>query len=154
GGWKGNRKDPRYQALLTAVRARLAGEAPPPLPANLATPRISRRTAVAAGGAGLVAVAGGGWVVFGGGKAKAPKRIAVMPFANLSGDPAQAYFSDGIAEGLRGALLRIGLGVIGRTSSVAVKDLDTKAAGAKLGVANILTGSVRRSPQTIRIGAQ
>ena len=153
-GWKGNRKDPRYQALLNAVRARLAGEAPPPIPANLATPRISRRTAIAAGGAGLVAVAGGGWVVFGGGQAKAPKRIAVMPFANLSGDPAQAYFSDGIAEELRGALSRIGLEVIGRTSSDAVKDLDTKAAAAKLGVANILTGSVRRSPQTIRIGAQ
>ena len=154
GGWKGNRKDPRYQALLTAVRARLAGETPPPIPANLATPRISRRTAIAAGGAGLVAVAGGGWVVFGGGKAKPPKRIAVMPFANLSGDPAQAYFSDGITEELRGALSRIGLEVIGRTSSDAVKDLDTKAAAAKLGVANILTGSVRRSPQTIRIGAQ
>ena len=153
-GWKGNRKDPRYQALLTAVRARLAGEAPPPIPANLRTPRISRRTAIAAGGAGLVAVAGGGWVVFSGGQAKAPKRIAVMPFANLSGDPAQAYFSDGIAEELRGALSRIGLEVIGRTSSDAVKDLDTKAAAAKLGVANILTGSVRRSPQTIRIGAQ
>ena len=154
GGWKGNRKDPRYQALLTAVRARLAGEAPPPISANLATPRISRRAAIAAGGAGLVAVAGGGWVVFGGGKVKAPKRIAVMPFANLSGDPAQAYFSDGIAEELRGALSRIGLEVIGRTSSDAVKDLDTKAAAAKLGVANILTGSVRRSPETIRIGAQ
>jgi TolB-like protein/Flp pilus assembly protein TadD len=153
GGWKGNRKDPRYQALLTAVRARLAGETPPPIPANLATPRISRRAAIAAGGVGLVAVAGGGWVVFGG-KAKAPKRIAVMSFANLSGDPAQAYFSDGIAEELRGALSRIGLEVIGRASSDAVKDLDTKAAAAKLGVANILTGSVRRSPQTIRIGAQ
>jgi serine/threonine-protein kinase len=153
-GWKGNRKDPRYQALLTAVRARLAGEAPPPIPENLATPRISRRAAIAAGGAGLVAVAGGGWVVFGPGKAKAATRIAVMPFANLSGDPAQAYFSDGIAEELRGALSRIGFEVIGRTSSDAVKDSDTKAAAAKLGVANILTGSVRRSPQTIRIGAQ
>jgi len=153
-GWKGNRKDPRYQALLTAVRARLAGEAPPPIPAGLAPPRISRRVAIAGGAAGLAAVAGGGWVVFGGGKAQAPKRIAVMPFANLSGDPAQAYFSDGIAEELRGALSRIGLEVIGRTSSDAVRELDATKAAAKLGVANILTGSVRRSTQTIRIGAQ
>lgn len=153
-GWKGNRKDPRYQALLTAVRARLAGEAPPPIPANLAAPRISRRTAIAAGGAGMVAVAGGGWVVFGGGKAQAPKRIAVMPFANLSGDPAQAYFSDGIAEELRSALTRIGLQVIGRASSEAVKDLDTKAVASKLGVANILTGSVRRSSDMVRVNAQ
>ena len=88
------------------------------------------------------------------GKAKAATRIAVMPFANLSGDPAQAYFSDGIAEELRGALSRIGLEVIGRTSSDAVRELDAKKAADKLGVAHILTGSVRRSPETIRIGAQ
>ena len=155
-GWKGNRKDPRYQALLAVVRARLGGEAPPPIPASLAPPRISRREAIAGGiGVGAIAVAGaGGWVLFGGGEAKAATRIAVMPFANLSGDPAQAYFSDGIAEELRGALSRIGLEVIGRTSSDAVRELDATKAAAKLGVANILTGSVRRSPETIRIGAQ
>jgi len=96
----------------------------------------------------------GGWALFGGGEGKAATRIAVMPFANLSGDPAQAYFSDGIAEELRGALSRIGLEVIGRTSSDAVRELDATKAAAKLGVANILTGSVRRSPETIRIGAQ
>jgi tetratricopeptide (TPR) repeat protein len=49
---------------------------------------------------------------------------------------------------------RIGLEVIGRTSSDAMRELDARKAAAKLGVANILTGSVRRSPQTIRIGAQ
>jgi serine/threonine-protein kinase len=153
-GWKGNRNDPRYQTLLAVVRARLEGEAPPPLPASLAQPRISRRAAIAGGAAGLVVVAGAGWVVFGNGKPKPATRIAVMPFANLSGDPAQAYFSDGIAEELRGALSRIGLEVIGRTSSDAVREFDAKKAAAKLGVANILTGSVRRSPQTIRIDAQ
>jgi serine/threonine-protein kinase len=153
-GWKGNRRDPRYQALLAVVRARLAGEAPPPIPVGLAQPRISRRAAIAGGAAGLVVVVGAGWVVFGKGKVKAATRIAVMPFANLSGDPAQSYFSDGIAEELRGALSRIGLEVIGRTSSDAVRELDAKKAAAMLGVANILTGSVRRSPQTIRIDAQ
>jgi len=153
-GWKGSRKDPRYQALLAAVRARLGGEAPPPIPASLAPPQLSRRVALA-GGAGIAALAGvGGWALLGPDKAKAATRIAVMPFANLSGDPAQAYFSDGIAEELRGALSRIGLEVIGRSSSDAVRELDTKKAAAKLGVANILTGSVRRSPETIRIGAQ
>jgi serine/threonine-protein kinase len=81
-------------------------------------------------------------------------RIAVLPFDNLSGDPNQAYFAEGIAEELRSALARIGLQVIGRASSEAVRDLDTKAAAAKLGVANILTGSVRRSPQLVRISAQ
>ncbi len=52
------------------------------------------------------------------------------------------------------ALSRIGLEVIGRSSSDAVKNLDTKTAAARLGVANILTGSVRRSPEIIRVNAQ
>ncbi|MES2569759.1 MAG: hypothetical protein V4710_06845, partial [Verrucomicrobiota bacterium] len=47
------------------------------------------------------------------------------PFANLSGDPAQAYFSDGIAEELRSTLSRIaGLKVVARTSSEAMRDAD------------------------------
>src|SRR5206468_9074454 len=82
------------------------------------------------------------------------KRIAVLPFANLSSDKEQDYFAEGVAEELRAALSRVGLEVIGRESSDAVKSLDTKLAAAKLGVANILTGSVRRSSQTIRINAQ
>ena len=59
-----------------------------------------------------------------------------------------------MAEELRSALSRIGLQVIGRNSCDAVKDLDIKTAAAKLDVANILTGSVRRSPETIRVNAQ
>ena len=103
-----------------------------------------------AGGAGVTAVAAaGGWLLLKPEAANA-KRIAVLPFANLSADREQAYFSEGVAEELRGALSRIGLEVIGRASSDAVKDLDTKAAAGKLGVANILTGSVLRSPKTIR----
>jgi serine/threonine-protein kinase len=80
----------------------------------------------------------------------------VLPFANLSGDPAQAFFSDGIAEELRNALSQIrGLKVIGRVSSEQFRDAkDLSAAAEKLGVDHILTGSVRRSPTTIRIGAQ
>jgi serine/threonine-protein kinase len=153
GGWKGNRKDPRYQALLTAVRARLAGETPPPIPANLATPRISRRAAIA-GGVGTAAIAAtGGWFLLKPTAANA-KRIAVLPFASLSADKEQAYFSEGIAEELRSALSRIGLEVIGRASSDAVKGMDTKKAASSLGVANILSGTVRRSAETIRINAQ
>jgi serine/threonine-protein kinase len=103
---------------------------------------------------GVAAIAGvGGWLLLKPVPANA-KRIAVLPFANLSGDPAQTYFSDGIAEELRSALTRVGMEVIGRASSDAVKDLDTKTAAAKLDVANILMGSVRRSPDTIRVNAQ
>jgi TolB-like protein len=96
----------------------------------------------------------GGWALFKPGAAAASHRIAVMRFSSMSGDPGQAYFADGIAEELRGALSRIGMQVIGKASCDAVKDLDTQVAAAKLGVANILTGSFRRSPETIRVGAQ
>ena len=62
--------------------------------------------------------------------------IAVLPFANLSRDPDQAYFSDGLAEEIRSALARIaGLKVVGRTSSEAVRDEDAEKASKRLGVA-------------------
>jgi len=153
-GWKGKRSDPRFLALVDAVNAHLTGAASVVRPAALAQPKVSRRTVIA-GGAGALAFAGvGGWVLLKPGASAASNRIAVMSFANMSGDAEQAYFSEGIAEELRGALSRIGMQVIGRASSDAVKDLDTQAAAVKLGVANILTGSVRRSPETIRVRAQ
>lgn len=107
----------------------------------------------AAAGAGALALAGGGWLAF---KPRTVpvRRIAVMPFANLSNDPEQAYFSEGVTEELRAALSRIGLEVIGRASSAAVQGLDTRAAAARLRVAHVLTGSVRRSARMIRISAQ
>jgi len=154
-GWKGDRTDPRFRAVAEAVRSRITGKDAAHVPAHSAEPRVSRR-AVVAGGAGVAAVAAagaGGWLLLKPSGANA-KRIAVLPFANLSGDQNQAYFSDGIAEELRSALSRVGMQVIGRTSSDAVKEMDAKSAAAKLGVANILTGSVRRSPQLIRINAQ
>ena len=154
-GWKGDPTDRRYLAVEDAVRSRITGEHVARHPLLHAERRISRRALVAGGvGLGAVAAAGaGGWLLFKPSEANA-KRIAVLPFANLSGDPEQAYFADGIAEELRSALSRIGMEVIGRTSSIAVRDQETRAAASKLGVANILTGSVRRSPETIRINAQ
>jgi len=154
-GWKGDRTDPRFRAVADAVRSRITGKDVAHDPAHFAEPRVSRR-AVVAGGASVAAVAvagAGGWLLLKPSAANA-KRIAVLPFANLSNDPEQAYFSEGVAEELRTALSRIGMQVIGRASSDAVKDLDTEAAASKLGVANILTGSVRRSPDTIRVNAQ
>jgi serine/threonine-protein kinase len=110
---------------------------------------------IAGGAVAAVAVAGtGGWFFLRSASAEASTSIAVLPFANLSGDASQAYFSDGIAEELRSALARIGMQVVGRTSSDEVKNEDAKAAAAKLGVSSILTGSVRRSPTLIRISAQ
>jgi serine/threonine-protein kinase len=154
-GWKGDRSDPRYKAVLAAV-ARIAGGTPPASVPPAAQRGIDRRTVIAGGAVATVAIAGvGGWALLKPGSASAASEsIAVLPFANLSGDPAQAYFSDGIAEELRSALSRAGLQVIGRTSSEAVKNADAKTAARQLGVGNILTGSVRRSPTIVRISAQ
>jgi serine/threonine-protein kinase len=151
-GWKGDRSDPRFQALAKAVRRRIAGEDI----AHVKLPRdrsgVSRRSAIV--GIGTITVAGiGGWLILKPARTNA-KRIAVLPFANLSGAQSQDYFAEGIAEELRSALSHVGLQVIGRASSETVKDLDTKIAASKLGVANIVTGSVRRSPEIIRINAQ
>lgn len=153
--WKGDRSDPRYQAVLGALRKRLGIKATRLQRAPEQQEGMDRRTIIAAGTVAAIAAAGAGtWFLARPTGAKAGS-IAVLPFANLSGDPAQAYFSDGIAEELRSALSRIaGLQVAARTSSEAVRDVDAKTAAGKLGVTDILTGSVRRSPSTIRISAQ
>lgn len=153
--WWGKRSDPRFQLLCDTIRHRLDGGTMAPKALALKGSPVSRRVAIRGGiGLGAIAVAGtGAWLLLKPTAANA-KRIAVLPFANLSGAEDQTYFAEGIAEELRSALLRIGLQVIGRASSDAVKDMDTKAAAAKLNVAHILTGSVRRSPQIIRVNAQ
>ena len=153
-GWKGDRGDPHYAALLAAVRAVIAGK-PRPIPAAYQPKRgVDRRLVVGGGAAAVVAAGAGGWWALHRGSAPGDS-VAVMPFANLSGDPAQAYFSDGIAEELRDALTRIAsLKVAARTSSELMRDVDAATAAAKLGVANILTGSVRRGAGTIRINAE
>ena len=83
--------------------------------------------------------------------------IAVLPFANLSGDKEQEYFSDGLAEEGINALAKFpGLKVIARTSAFAFKgqNTDIRRIAETLGVANILEGSVRRSGNRIRVNAQ
>jgi TolB-like protein len=157
-GWNGDRSDARYQAVLAAVRRNLGGKAagkPRKRPSPLPHAHVDRRAVLAGGAVAAVAVAGvGGWALRPS-SASASGSIAVLPFANLSGDPAQAYFSDGVAEEIRSALSRVaGLKVVGSTSSEAVRSDDAQTAAKKLGVANILTGSVRQSPSTIRINAE
>jgi adenylate cyclase len=83
--------------------------------------------------------------------------IAVLPFANLSGDPDQEYFADGIAEDIITALSRIGsVSVVARSSSFAFKgkSLDAKEIASELGAQYLLEGSVRRAGNRIRITAQ
>jgi TolB-like protein/Tfp pilus assembly protein PilF/predicted Ser/Thr protein kinase len=83
--------------------------------------------------------------------------IAVLPFANMSGDKEQEYFSDGLAEEIINALAQIpGLKVIARTSAFAFrgKELDIRKIAEGLGVATVLEGSVRRAGSRVRITAQ
>jgi TolB-like protein len=155
-GWHGNRSDPHYHAVLTAVRRNVGDERAPVVQPRFG-PRVDRRTAIAGGAVAAAAVAGvGGWAFLRSSAANASSdSIAVLPFANLSGDPAQAYFSDGIAEEIRSSLARIaGLKVVGRMSSEAVRNDDAETAARKLAVGNILSGSVRQSPSTIRVSAE
>ncbi len=164
--WRGDRDDPRLLDLLAAARAMVAGL---DAPVARATPRRRRRrwSVVLA----IIAASVGGLILLPRtvlcsvgidcrrpAAAVAPANsIAVLPFANLSADPAQAYFSDGLSEELLSALAGIDtLQVAARTSSFKFKNSrDTSSTiGAKLGVAFILDGSVRRSGDRVRVSAQ
>jgi non-specific serine/threonine protein kinase len=86
-----------------------------------------------------------------------PKSIAVLPFTNLSGDPENEYFSDGITEDILTQLSKIAdLTVISRTSIMRYKNTEKslREIGTELGVATILEGSVRRSEGRVRIVGQ
>jgi adenylate cyclase len=83
--------------------------------------------------------------------------IAILPFTNMSGDPEQEYFSDGITEDIITDLSKIaGLTVIARNSSFAYKgrSVDIRTVGRELGVHSVLEGSIRRAGNRVRITAQ
>jgi serine/threonine protein kinase/Tfp pilus assembly protein PilF len=85
------------------------------------------------------------------------KSIAVLPFADLSSEKDQQYFSEGIAEEILNALAHVkDLKVAGRSSSFSFrgKDVDVRSIGAALGVAHVLEGSVRKQGEKVRITAQ
>ena len=87
-----------------------------------------------------------------------PKAIAVLPFANMSADPENEYFSDGMTEEIINALSKVpGVQVGSRTSSFAFKgrkDVDIRKIGETLGVTSVLEGSVRKVGNRIRLTAQ
>ena len=92
----------------------------------------------------------------------APQRramLAVLPFENLSGDPSQEYFSDGLTEETItefGRLSPARLGVIARSSTMRYKNVhpDVRTVGRELGVDYIVEGSVRRAGDRVRVAAQ
>jgi adenylate cyclase len=129
------------------------------------TPRASRWSlrwpALAVITALLLLVAAGGWSMFSGRLTKpaqaAHLSIVVLPFANLSGDPAQDYYADGITENLTTELSRIeGSFVIARNTAFTYKGrpVDAKEIGKELGVRYVLEGSVQRDQNRVRVNAQ
>ena len=90
-------------------------------------------------------------------KAGSDKSIAVLPFINMSADPENEYFSDGISEEILNALTHVdGIQVTARTSSFSFKgkNEDIRVIGSKLGVANVLEGTVRWAGKKVRINVQ
>lgn len=170
-GWAGDRADPRLTKVIQAIRSAAASEerqhallslraqSGPPNLAPALLRQTSRRGALLLGGGGIALLAGGlgaWWAgLLGAGARK--NSVAVLPFRNLSADPGQAYFSDGLSEELRATLSRNGgLAVAAETSSNAFRSGGASVhqiAGA-LGVAYLLEGSARRSGDNVRIVAQ
>lgn len=149
--WRGRRNGPEFAAIERAVSSALGHDARP-LPTRSA---VNRRTLLMGGGAAAIAAAGGAsWLawdrgVFGG--AHMALTIAVLPFRNISEDRAQDYFADGLTEEVRTALTRISeLQVLAGTSSEAAHG-GPKTIATDLGVGFLLTGSVQRAGDTVRI---
>lgn len=114
-----------------------------PTPTATATIAAARTTSAAAAAAAAAAAPA--------------ESIAVLPFVNMSADPDNVYFSDGLSEEILNSLARIdGMQVVGRTSSFQFKgrNEDLRVIGEKLGVASVLEGSVRREGDKARITAQ
>ena len=128
------------------------------------------RALLGAGIVALIVVAGGAWYFLGTNRpttvtSKAPATraeaahlsIVVLPFTNLSGDPSQDYFADGITENLTTDLSRIRNSfVIGRNTAFTFKgkNIDNKEISKELGVRYVLEGSVQRDQNRVRINAQ
>ena len=115
----------------------------------------------------LVLIAAGAWYFLAGNRAapiasNAPAEaahlsIVVLPFTNLSGDPSQDYFADGITENLTTELSRIRNSfVIARNTAFTFKGktIDAKEIGKELGVRYVLEGSVQRDQNRVRVNAQ
>ena len=154
--WHGRSNAPEIDSVQRAIGA-LTGTPAHVLPPQRA--RVSRRGMLAAGGAAVALAAAGAFVGWDrgliGGRA-APLSIAVVSFRNLSGDPSQSYFSDGLTEEVRVALARIeALRVLAGTSTDKASEGsdDPKKIAEALEVRYVLSGSVQRSGDMVRIVA-
>ncbi len=146
---------------LTAIAAEL-DRSPGPAASAVRLGKRVPRVALLAGGIAIVAAIAAA-VAWGHrregaatGTPAAPVALAVLPLANLSGDPGQEYFSDGMTEEIIGKLSHLGgLAVTARGSVARYKGAsrDAREVGKALGVAYVLDGSVRRAGDRIRVSA-
>lgn len=149
---------PAYQAVLRAVAALhdRPYEAPPA--ASSAAPAINRRMAIGGGVAVLAAGGAAAWFTgLVGGSSVSATSVAVLPFANLSGDPKQVYFSDGLAAEIRSQLARNELlQVAAQASSNMFRERkdDARTISRKLQVAYYLDGNVRRDGEIVKVSAE
>ena len=146
----------RVYSLQVGVpaQAKPATEAKPPEPK-----KPSRLALLTAGIAALIVIVAGAWYFLGANRpaAAAHLSLVVLPFANLSGDPAEDYFADGITENLTTELSHIHDSfVIARSTAFTYKGkpIDAKEIGKELGVRYVLEGSVQRDQNRVRINAQ
>ena len=158
--WRGTADAPEITTIVKAIRA--AATSPGAqlgfvgsIPTSKGT---SRRRLLIGGGAAITALGGGllAWQSDFRDHAALANSVAVLPFKNLSGDTAQDYFSDGLSEEVRSTLSRNGLlRVMAPTSSNMFREHSEAAPSiaAKLGVAFLLEGSVRRVGGLVRITA-
>ena len=154
----GTRPDSPAMKRVVAAIAQVMGRDP----VEEATARepggVDRRAAIATGAA-LVAAGGGfaAWRLLLAPKGARANSIAVLPFGNLSGEPAKQYLSDGLAAELRSRLARNSLlSVVGQASSDVFRDGrdDSQTIASKLRVANLLDGNVRTDSSQIRIDVE
>jgi adenylate cyclase len=135
------------------------------VPAQTKPPTPKKRSGLALLAAAIAALlllaAAGGWYLLGGHLIKPAQAghlsIVALPFVNLSGDPTQDYFADGITENLTTALSRVpGSFVIARNTAFTYKgkNVDAKEIGKELGVRYVLEGSVQREQNRVRVNAQ
>jgi TolB-like protein/Tfp pilus assembly protein PilF len=158
--WNGKPDTPEMTHVMRAIAAATGRE--PPLPRPVVQALAPSRRKLLIGGASLGIAAGAGVLAWqrgwlGSDTKPLSNSVAVMPFRNLSGDPAQSYFSDGLSEEVRSTLARNdSLRVMAQTSSAKFTDHadDAVTIARKLDVAYLLDGSVRRAGNIVRIAAE
>jgi TolB-like protein/tetratricopeptide (TPR) repeat protein len=158
--WRGKANAPEIVALLRAINiAKQPSDDAldrAPSPVGLIA---RRRFLVISGGVATATALGGvaAWKLDLFARKNTANSVAVLPFNNLSGDPAQVYFSDGLSEEVRTALARNSqLKVVAQASANMFRDRKVSAPeiASKLGVAYLLGGSVRRAGDVVRIAAE